>query len=257
MQNSKLRKLTEHIHVLEDKLQNAFNENAKLRVKQKEDEKRYKGLESKFTSTKTLCDQLTETLQHLAGQVHDAEKDKELFEHKLSARASALDNLHDQMKALSLRLESSEETVRNCQRDLKELSVEKEEIEKSFRQEQCKAASLIEEKNDMIKHLEATTKADRLDIESLNSKMEELHSDLIFKEDDIKKLRISEEMLEKEKSDLLSSNKKFASELDMALQEIRNLEDFANLLAAKLNELDKRSLTFSNHVVQLNSVYDS
>jgi synaptonemal complex protein 1 len=61
----------EHIHVLEDKLQNAFNENAKLKVKQKEDEKLWKGLESKFSSTKTLCDQLTETLQHLAGQVQD------------------------------------------------------------------------------------------------------------------------------------------------------------------------------------------
>lgn len=71
MQNNKMKKLTEHIHALEEKLQYAFNENAKLRVKQKEDEKLWKGLESKFTSTKTLCDQLTETLQHLAGQVHD------------------------------------------------------------------------------------------------------------------------------------------------------------------------------------------
>ena len=71
MQNTKLKKLTEHIHVLEEKLQNAFNENAKLKVKQKEDEKLWKGLESKFSSTKTYCDQLTETLQHLAGQVQD------------------------------------------------------------------------------------------------------------------------------------------------------------------------------------------
>lgn len=66
-----MKKLMEHILALEEKLQNAFNENAKLRVKQKEDEKLWKGLESKFTSTKTLCDQLTETLQHLASQVHD------------------------------------------------------------------------------------------------------------------------------------------------------------------------------------------
>lgn len=71
MQNNKVKKLTEHIRVLEEKLQNAFNENAKLRVKQKEDEKLWKGLESKFSSTKTYCDQLTETLQHLAGQVQD------------------------------------------------------------------------------------------------------------------------------------------------------------------------------------------
>lgn len=71
MQNAKLKKSSEHVHALEEKLQNAFNENAKLKVKQKEDEKLWKGLESKFSSTKTLCDQLTETLQQLAGLVQD------------------------------------------------------------------------------------------------------------------------------------------------------------------------------------------
>jgi hypothetical protein len=71
LQNTKLKKSMEHVRALELKLQNAFNENAKLKVKQKEDEKLWKGLESKFSSTKTLCDQLTETLQHLAGQVQD------------------------------------------------------------------------------------------------------------------------------------------------------------------------------------------
>lgn len=71
MQNNKLKKSMEHIRALEEKLQNAFNENAKLKVKQKEDEKMWNGLESKFSSTKTLCDQLTETLQQLASQVHD------------------------------------------------------------------------------------------------------------------------------------------------------------------------------------------
>lgn len=68
-QNAKLKKSLEHVHALEEKLQNAFNENAKLKVKQKEDEKLWKGLESKFSSTKTLCDQLTETLQQLSGLV--------------------------------------------------------------------------------------------------------------------------------------------------------------------------------------------
>ncbi|KAF7140983.1 hypothetical protein RHSIM_Rhsim06G0082300 [Rhododendron simsii] len=264
MQNNKMKKLTENIHALEEKLQNAFNENAKLRVKQKEDEKLWKGLESKFTSTKTLCNQLTETLQHLASQVHDAEKDKEFFEDKLSTNASTIDNLHDQMKTLSLKLESSEETVRNCEKEFQELSIEKDEAEKSFRNEQHKSANLIYEKvrlalnsDTTIKHLEATITADRLGMESLNSKLEDLHCELRFKEDDLKHLRISEEMLEKEKSDLLTSNKEFASKLDKALQEIRNLEEFANLRAAKLNELDKQSLAFSDMVVQLNSLYDS
>ena len=71
MQNSKLKKSKDHILALEEKLQSAFNENAKLRVMQKEDEKLWTGMESKFSSTKTLCDQLTETLQHLASQVQE------------------------------------------------------------------------------------------------------------------------------------------------------------------------------------------
>lgn len=70
-QNAKLKKSVEHARALEDKLRNALNENAKLQVKQKEDEKLWKGLESKFSSAKTLSDQLTATLQHLASQVQD------------------------------------------------------------------------------------------------------------------------------------------------------------------------------------------
>jgi synaptonemal complex protein 1 len=128
VKNNKLKKSVEHIRSLEEKLQNAFNENAKLKVKQKEDEKLWKGLESKFSSTKTLCDQLTETLQQLAGLVQDgmkvqslplffcllfffvicrfilcsrfviAEKDKETLENKLSASSEALESLNKQME---------------------------------------------------------------------------------------------------------------------------------------------------------------
>lgn len=78
LKNTKLKKSLEHIRALEEKLQNAFNENAKLKVKQKEDEKLWKGLESKFSSTKTLCDQLTETLQQLAGIVQDGKYEDSL-----------------------------------------------------------------------------------------------------------------------------------------------------------------------------------
>nr|XP_011464798.1 PREDICTED: synaptonemal complex protein 2-like isoform X3 [Fragaria vesca subsp. vesca] len=71
MATTKLKKSMEHICASEEKLQDAFNENAKFKVKQKEDEKLWKGLESKFSST----------LQLLAGQVQDGEK--ELEEHRL------------------------------------------------------------------------------------------------------------------------------------------------------------------------------
>lgn len=129
----------DHIRVLEKKLQNSLNENAKLRVKQREDQKLWKGLESKFLSTKSLCDQVTETLQHLASQVQGgksryslnvflftsviiglqilldwtAEKDKKFFEGKLSESSKAIDCLRKHMNALSLKFEAAEESVRN------------------------------------------------------------------------------------------------------------------------------------------------
>ncbi|CDY35024.1 BnaC06g13620D [Brassica napus] len=55
----------------EEKLQNASNENAKLRLMQKEDEKLSRRMESKFSPTQTLADQLTENLQHLTSQVQE------------------------------------------------------------------------------------------------------------------------------------------------------------------------------------------
>ncbi|KAI3784103.1 hypothetical protein L1987_43195 [Smallanthus sonchifolius] len=69
-----IKKLSDHIHVLEDKLQHAYNENAKLKVKQREDEKLWRGLESKLSSTKAIGDQLTETLQTLADQVQNGQR---------------------------------------------------------------------------------------------------------------------------------------------------------------------------------------
>lgn len=54
--------------MLEDKLQEEINENARLRTRQTEDAKLWKGIDSKISSTNALCDQLTETLQQLADQ---------------------------------------------------------------------------------------------------------------------------------------------------------------------------------------------
>ena len=46
------------------------------------------------------------------GSASTAEKNKVLFTSKLSESSVALDNLHGQMNSLSLRLESSQETIR-------------------------------------------------------------------------------------------------------------------------------------------------
>ncbi|XP_009614522.1 synaptonemal complex protein 1 [Nicotiana tabacum] len=255
--NSKLKKLIEDIHMLEEKLQNAYNENAKLKVKQKEDEKLWKGLESKFSSTKTLCDQLTETLQHLAGVVQDAEKDKASFEDRRSATSVVIDNLQDNIKALSLRLESSEETVRNCKRELNELGIEKEKMENSFRVEQSKSISVIEEKDATIKEFEATVAANGLAVENLKSKLEELHLESRLKEDELEDLRNVKKNLDKERSDLVSRNSNFAKQLDTSLQEIKNLNEFVNQMVIKFTHLDSQSLAFAEKIVQLNALFDA
>ncbi|OMO94323.1 hypothetical protein COLO4_16402 [Corchorus olitorius] len=247
----------EHIRVLEEKLQFAFNENAKLKVKQKEDEKLWKGLESKFSSTKTLCDQLTDTLQHLASQVQDAEKDKELIEGKLSENSKAIDSLNEHMNGLSLKLSSAEETIRKRGKEIEELKFEKEENNRFYRDEQCKTANLIEEKDALIKKFEATVAASKQAAESLNSKMEEVQFELRLKEDEIKCLLTTQENLEKEKTDLLSSNDGFAKKLSKSFQEIKYLEGFVAMLAAQLVELDKQNLTFTAKFDELSSLYDT
>ncbi|KAK4429689.1 Synaptonemal complex protein ZEP1 [Sesamum alatum] len=258
--NSKLKRMTEQIHVLEEKLQNAFNENAKLKVKQKEDEKLWKGLESKFSSTKTLCDQLTETLQLLNVQVqHDfaAEKDKAFFEDKLSATSVALDKLHEHMKSMSLRLDSSEETIKTRETELMELGLAKEKMESCFRNEQNRTAHVIEEKDVMIKQLEEDVAANKMAVDSLTAKMEKLHFEMRVKEDDMQQLSISKEKLESENKDLLSSKNDFANRLEMALKEIKELENFVNILVLKFTELENQSLTFSEKVMRLSSLFDS
>ncbi|KAE8056901.1 hypothetical protein FH972_013633 [Carpinus fangiana] len=257
MANTKLKKSMEHVRALEEKLQNAFNENAKLKVKQKEDEKLWKGLESKFSSTKTLCDQLTETLQHLAGQVQDAEKDKDFLEEKLSASSISLDGLNQQMHGLSLNLESAGETTRIREKELEELKIEKEERDKLYRDELCRTADLMEEKDAMIKKFQATVAANRLETESLNSKLGEVHLELKLKEEQIKQLIITQQNLEKEKCDFQLCKGDLAKKLDMSFQEIRNLEGLVHVLAAQLVVLDKQSLTFSDKFDHLSSLYDS
>ncbi|XP_057975116.1 synaptonemal complex protein 1-like isoform X2 [Malania oleifera] len=257
MANSKLKKSMEHIRTLEEKLQNAFNENARLKVKQKEDEKLWKGLESKFSSMKTLCDQLMETLQQLAGQVQEAEKDKAFFEEKLSESSKDLENLHNQMNGLSLKIDSAEETTRNREKELMELRTKKGEMEKFYRDEQCRTTNLLEEKDAEIKHFEETVAANRLVTESLNSELRELQLELRSKDNDFQHLSISHKNLEKEKSDLQANNDDFAQKLVTALQDIKKLEDLVHVLVTNLIQLDKQSMSFTDMVVQLKTVYES
>ncbi|KAL5705256.1 hypothetical protein ACHQM5_023585 [Ranunculus cassubicifolius] len=257
MANSKLKKAADHINALEEKLQNAINENAKLQVKQKEDSKLWKGLESKFSSTKALCDQLTETMQQLASLVRDAEQDKKVFEDKLSASGDAFDNLQLQFSGLSKKLESAEENLRMSERQLVELRTEKEEKEKAYMDEHNRISKLIEDKDSLIKDLEGDIAAEKLQLENLTSSLEKLHHELHTKDDICRQLRVTQENLEKEKQALQSSNNDYARSLLESGQEIKALEDSLRSLLEKSVELDKHSSVVSNHVSQLNTAFDT
>nr|XP_011464797.1 PREDICTED: synaptonemal complex protein 2-like isoform X2 [Fragaria vesca subsp. vesca] len=244
MATTKLKKSMEHICASEEKLQDAFNENAKFKVKQKEDEKLWKGLESKFSST----------LQLLAGQVQD---DKEAFEGKLSVSAVALDGKSQQMDDLSINLESAEQTIMNREKELEEHRLEKEETDKLYRNEQCRTANLIGGKDAMIKNFEETLATNRLATESLNTKLGEVHLELKLKEDGIRRLMTAQENSDTEKHDLHLSNDDLVKRLDMSVLEIKNLEGFVHVLVSHLAELDRQSLNFLEKYDKLNSLYEA
>ncbi|PWA62456.1 hypothetical protein CTI12_AA194020 [Artemisia annua] len=252
--NSKLLKLSEQIRALEEKLQNAYNENAKLKVKHIQDNKLLTALESKFASTQSICDQITETLQTLAYQVQDAENGREIFANKLSETSADLDNLHGLMKSLSLRVESSEETIRNRDKELKELGLDMENVDIQLREEHCKVLNLINEKDSLVKKFEETVACNESTMESLNYKLSKLELELIIsKEDRLKDMQQQDlsEKKEKVNGDLRASNKEFAEHLDKALEEILGLENFVKMLT----DLDRQSLSFREKFVKLNALF--
>ncbi|CAF2060577.1 unnamed protein product [Brassica oleracea var. botrytis] len=253
--NSKLKKSKDHILALEEKLQSAFNENAKLRVMQKEDEKLWTGMESKFSSTKTLCDQLTETLQHLASQVQEAEKDKEFFESKFSTSAETIDSLKQQMQDLSVRLSSAEENIKSREKELEELRFEKEEKENSYLSEQCRTASLLKVKDATIANSEAAIAEAKVNIENINFQIEKLRLELTSKEDEAKYLVGVKENLEQEKMDIQLSADNLSEKLINSGQEVKKLEGFIHSLATELGELDKKNLVFMKNFDKLNALY--
>ncbi|KAL0665369.1 hypothetical protein Bca4012_102207 [Brassica carinata] len=270
----------DHVVALEEKLQNAFNENAKLRVMQKEDEKLWRGMESKFSSTKTLCDQLTETLQHLASQVQEAEKDKELFESKFFTSAEVIDSLKQQKEDLSSRLGVAEENIKSrkllvCfrhvllifihgsnievkhagEKELEELKLEKEQTENSYLNEQCRTASLLKEKDATIVNSEVAIAEAKLNIGNLNLQLEKVRVELTSKEDEAKYLVGVKEKLERDKMDIQLSADNLSQKLINSDQEVKKLEGFVHSLATELAELDKKNLAFVENFDKLNGLY--
>ncbi|OAY67794.1 Synaptonemal complex protein ZEP1 [Ananas comosus] len=257
MAHTKLGRATEQIHILEAKLQQAVNKNAKLKAKQTEDSKLWQGLDSKFSSTKTMCDQLTETLQQLACQTRVAEEDKKFFEERLDNNSKAFDDLNSLLKDLSTKLECADKKISVGKQEMLELKHEKEEMEKGLKDQLHATDIVIKEKDSTIKHLEGTVEENKVHLRTLDSQLRQMEHELKLKEDTCLLLRATLENLESEKYYLQRSNQEFVEKIDISCKAYKELENVLLSLMAKIVELDKENLIVSGHVSKLISSFQT
>ncbi|XP_020243852.1 synaptonemal complex protein ZEP1-like isoform X2 [Asparagus officinalis] len=255
--HKKLIKATEQIHKLEDKVQEEINENSRLRAKQTEDEKNWKGIDSKISSTNALCDQLTETLEQLTDQTRTAEEGRKFFEEKILDNSKELEKLNSQLNDLAAKLESAGNAIRTGEEKIMELRHEKEEMEKKITDEQCTSGNIIKGKDALIRQLENATEENKRHLQTVDCQLHEVQQDLILKEETCNRLRSSEEVLRKEKCDLECNNQDLILQVDKSLQEIKHLEDLVCGLMSKVVDLDKESLTVSNYVTKMVSSFET
>ncbi|CAD6221015.1 unnamed protein product [Miscanthus lutarioriparius] len=221
MAHVKLRRATEQINLLEGKLQQAVNENAKLKVKQTEDSKLWQGLDWKLSSTKTLCDQLTETLQQLASQTEKAEEDKKFFEEMLGKNSKDLDEFNCLLGDLSTKLEDAEQKIISGRQEMLQIKQEKEEMDQRYKERLYSNDTTIKEKDSLIKQLEGSVEENKSRLICIDSRLQCMEQELKLKDDDNKDLK-----------ELLSS------------------------FMVKVTELDKEHSSVSSHVSRLISSFE-
>ncbi|KAG0499595.1 hypothetical protein HPP92_004286 [Vanilla planifolia] len=228
--HTKLRKATEQIHVLEAKLQESVNENAKL---------------------KSLCDQLSEAVNDIADQNHTAEEDKKLVEKKLLENAQVLGNLESQLNQLSAKLQCADNAIKVGKQEMLKLRLEKKEEEKRFRHELCTADEVLKGKDSTIKELEDTIEQSKQHVQTLNSQLLDLQHALIVKEETFKQLSVTKNDMEIENGIIRCKNQDLKQQIERSCMEIKNLEETIQNLMSQIAQLEKESLNITNHVLNL------
>ncbi|KAK3142446.1 hypothetical protein QOZ80_4BG0346530 [Eleusine coracana subsp. coracana] len=256
MAHTKLRRATEQINLLEGKFQQAVNENAKLKVKQTEDSKLWQGLDSKVSSTKTLCDQLTETLQQLATQTERAEEDKKLFEEKLGKNSTALDEFNCLLRDLSAKLECAEQTIISGKQQMLQIKHEKEEMDQSYKERLCANDTTIKEKDSLIKVLEGSIDEYKARLICIDSRLQCMEQELKLKDDVCISLKENLASAKSEKNNLELRNQGYSLEIAKLCKDNKNLNDLLSSFVAKVTELDKEHAAMSSHVSRLLSSFE-
>lgn len=256
MAHTKLRRATEQINLLEGKLQQAVNENAKLKVKQNEDSKLWQGLDSKISSTKTLCDQLTETLQQLASQTEQAEEDKKFFEEMLGKNSKALDEFNCMLHDLSTKLECAEQKIISGKQEMLQIKQEKEEMDRSYKEQLYSNDTTIKEKDSLIKQLEGSVDENKSRLICLDSRLQCMEQELKLKDDVCISLKENLASSESEKNNLELKNQGCILEIEKLCKDNKDFNELLSSFMAKVTELDKEHASMSSHVSRLLCSYE-
>ncbi|KAM0913494.1 hypothetical protein ACQ4PT_012129 [Festuca glaucescens] len=256
MTHTKLKKATEQINMLEAKLQQAVNENVKLKVKQTEDSKLWQGLDSKVSSTKTLCDQLTETLQQLASQAERAEEDKKFFEETLGKNSKALDEFNRSLHDTSAKLECAEQNIMSGKQEMLRIKQEKEEMDRSYKEQIYANDTTIREKDSLITQLEVSVEENKARLLSADSRLQCMEQDLKLKQDVCTCLKENLASAEKEKNDLELRNQGYILEVERLSKDNKDADALLRSFVAKVAELDREHASMSNHVSRLLSSFE-
>ncbi|KAG2572504.1 hypothetical protein PVAP13_7KG182900 [Panicum virgatum] len=251
MAHTKLRRATEQINLLEGKLQQAVNENAKLKVKQNEDSKLWQGLDSKISSTKTLCDQLTETLQQLASQTEQAEEDKKFFEEMLGKNSKSLDEFNCLLHDLSTKLECAEQKIIAGKQEMLQIKQEKEEMDRIHKEQLYSNDTTIKEKDSLIKQLEGSVDENKSHLICLDSRLQCMEQELKQKDGVCISLKENLASSESEKNNLELRNQGCILEIEKLCKDNKDLNELLSGFMAKVTELDKEHASMSSHVSRL------
>ncbi|KAJ7557411.1 hypothetical protein O6H91_05G125700 [Diphasiastrum complanatum] len=251
---AKLQKSEEQIRSLESKLRDISNENAMLKVKQNEDMKLWKGLDSKVLSTRTYFDQITDTLNDLENQVQQAESTKKFFEEKMEERAKFYEGIKGKIDDLSLKRNEAEKDAQRWKTEATELRKEFDSLKDSYTRELAEAEKMSSRKEELereLKHVEHSNKDASATIELLQNELESKQRDLAQKTHEFAALNNVYIVLLQSKAEMDIRTQDLENCLDSATKANKNLEEQNSLLTMKISELEKANALAASNTERL------
>ncbi|BBN03117.1 hypothetical protein Mp_2g20890 [Marchantia polymorpha subsp. ruderalis] len=246
----------EQVQNLELKMQDLYNENAKLKVERNEDMNLWNGLDSKFLATTTFCDHLAETLRVLEVQLAEAEQSRKDLEEKLEERKIFYEDTKSQVDDLSLRIQETEDKNKIYEERIANISNNLEESEKKLDADHEELMKLKCEKDDLQQQLiNAVRKIedDKETIESRTSEIEHLTRKLLIKAEDVTNLQAKNLVLVQEAGEQMRHLKDTQNAYNLELKENEILKETRTKLDLKISELQHANEVANTTIESLHS----